>query len=432
MKQSNNVEKPNCTVVQIGARRYYMVPRAFHDSGCLNGLYTDFFVRSRTAVRVLKIIRSIGFKKIGSVIVRQNKHLVNAPVKDYKRFGWLLSQSLKRVSPSERRTIKWREAKKFASKIQADNGLKANIIYSFPEEAHAVFKAVGDFSFKCLDQNSLGKKTEDNILEEEVEKWPDWKTGACRPVRPLDEYRDEQEERELADIVLCPSEYAAQALHREGLLHSKVTIVPYPTDLDLFESSVRLEHDGPLRVLFLGRLNLAKGAPYLLEAAERLSNKVVKLRVVGEVDVPVGVVERYRDVVEMTGVISRDEIGRELQYADLLCHPSLMEGQSLATNEALVSGVPVVATPNAGSRVRNGIDGTIIAAKNPDEIVRVLKYYSENRDYLIWQSGNAVRDRGRLSYPTYRDHLIKVCKDAYTDWLRSRTSQRKDDLPFFR
>lgn len=432
MEQSENVEKPNCTVVQIGARRYYMVPRVFHDNGCLHGLYTDFFIQSRTAVRVLRIMRYIGFKKIGSVIVRHNKHLVNAPIKDYKRFGWLLSQSLKRVSPSERRTIKWREAKKFASKIQADNGLKANIIYSFPEEAHAVFKSVGDFSFKCLDQNSLGKKNEENILKEEVEKWPDWNTGACRPDRPFDEYRDEREERELADIVLCPSEYSAQVMHREGLPQSKIKIVPYPTDLDLFESSVRLEHDGPLRVLFLGRLNLAKGAPYLLEAAERLGNEVVKVRVVGEIDVPVGVAERYRDVVEMTGIIPRNEVCRELRHADLLCHPSLLEGQSLATNEALAAGLPVVATPNAGSRVRNGIDGTIIAARNPDEIVRILKYYAENRDYLIWQSGNAVRDRGRLSYSTYRDHLIKVCGDAYDDWLRSRTSQSEDNLSVFR
>jgi glycosyltransferase involved in cell wall biosynthesis len=45
--------------------------------------------------------------------------------------------------------------------------------------------------------------------------------------------------------------------------------------------------------------------------------------------------------------------------------PSIEEGSALVTYEALASGLPVVATPNAGSVVQDGVQGFIVEAQNP-------------------------------------------------------------------
>ena len=48
--------------------------------------------------------------------------------------------------------------------------------------------------------------------------------------------------------------------------------------------------------------------------------------------------------------------------ADVFVFPSLFEGSAVVTYEALACGLPSIVTPNAGSVVRDGVDGFHVPA----------------------------------------------------------------------
>ena len=50
--------------------------------------------------------------------------------------------------------------------------------------------------------------------------------------------------------------------------------------------------------------------------------------------------------------------------ADVFVFPSLFEGSAVVTYEALACGLPCVVTPNAGSVVRDGVEGFIVPPRN--------------------------------------------------------------------
>jgi glycosyltransferase involved in cell wall biosynthesis len=78
--------------------------------------------------------------------------------------------------------------------------------------------------------------------------------------------------------------------------------------------------------------------------------------------------------------------------ADVFAFPSLAEGSALVTYEALASGLPVVTTANAGSVVRDGIEGFIIGAGDAGALAQRLDEL--HRDPCLREAmGRAARER---------------------------------------
>jgi glycosyltransferase involved in cell wall biosynthesis len=98
------------------------------------------------------------------------------------------------------------------------------------------------------------------------------------------------------------------------------------------------------RVLFGGRAVAKKGLDVALEAAMAGAGAFV-LTVVGAIEAPTGVPN-----VERLGLLSRERMARALRAADALLMPSRGEGLPVTIQEALSSGLPVVATDDPGYR----------------------------------------------------------------------------------
>ena len=61
------------------------------------------------------------------------------------------------------------------------------------------------------------------------------------------------------------------------------------------------------------------------------------------------------------------------QQADIFVLPSIEEGSALVTYEAMACGLPVVTTPNAGSVVRDGVEGFIVSIRDPDALAERIE-----------------------------------------------------------
>lgn len=108
-------------------------------------------------------------------------------------------------------------------------------------------------------------------------------------------------------------------------------------------------------VVTVGRIVPVKGLPLLVEAVERLADRLPHLRVTivgdGPDRQPLEALIRSRrvdEVMKVTGWLPPAEVGRILETADVLVQPSYSEGLPWTALEAMSRGVAVIASDVGG------------------------------------------------------------------------------------
>ncbi|HWH26773.1 MAG TPA: glycosyltransferase, partial [Pseudolysinimonas sp.] len=102
-------------------------------------------------------------------------------------------------------------------------------------------------------------------------------------------------------------------------------------------------------IVFLGRLDEEKHIDELLDAASRIDLALdVQVRIIGDGEARRGLEAKARELgvsdrVVFTGKVSYEQLKSELTHGSVFGMPSRAELQSIATMEALASGLPVVA-----------------------------------------------------------------------------------------
>ena len=146
----------------------------------------------------------------------------------------------------------------------------------------------------------------------------------------------------------------------------KVTIIPNGVDPDRYFPGEPIPDDGPLKLLCVARLIRRKGQHHLIEAVKRITDHGIEitLELVGSGDAEGeyrGLVEALQigDQVKFQGYIPREEIPANYSQAHVFVLPSYNEGMSVATLEAMASGLPVIVsrTPGTEELVREGENG---------------------------------------------------------------------------
>jgi len=145
---------------------------------------------------------------------------------------------------------------------------------------------------------------------------------------------------------------------------------------DAIRQEFGVEKDDIL-LLFVGRLDLVKGVPYLLEAAKRLlrERRGVKLLIVGDGSLD----PEYRKIADgFDGRIIfagyRKDVPELMRASDIFVLPSLSEGAANVVMEASASGIAVVATDVGGipEIVEEGVTGLLVKPKDPDGLYSAL------------------------------------------------------------
>ena len=191
---------------------------------------------------------------------------------------------------------------------------------------------------------------------------------------------DIRTENEEVDLFVSPSQYASDQLCSWGIPGAKVRQVEFGVDVARFrpkpetqmesESEIRTASDAPLRFAFSGALSARKGVPELLQAWERLSLRDAELHLYGRAKPEVADLLKSSSRVHTHGFV---DLAPELPRNDVFVFPSHLEGSAKSVFEALACGLPVITTPNAGSVVRDGIEGHIVPAGSVVALQDVMK-----------------------------------------------------------
>src|SRR4051794_16814091 len=151
----------------------------------------------------------------------------------------------------------------------------------------------------------------------------------------------------------------ARSLVAAGCPAERVEVKPMvPANIDDFLSIPRdTAHDGPLRLLFVGRLCAQKNLPLLLEVVQSLRTRTAvpfELVLVGEgpdESALRALVERdgFQACVHFRGSVPRAGIAAEFARADVFVLSSDYEGYPRVLMEAAAAALPIVTTAVSGS-----------------------------------------------------------------------------------
>lgn len=209
------------------------------------------------------------------------------------------------------------------------------------------------------------------------------------PVSALAYMRDEALE---ADRVLAPSEFVRDTLMEQGVDSARIAMLPYGVDIERFRPDWSPDPQGRFRILYVGNLGQKKGIKYLLEAVRRLARPDIALTLVGHVVGSGTGLAPYRHLFTHVPHVPYLQVHEMFRNADLFVYPSLHEGSAFANLEAMAAGLPVMTTHNAGSVVRDGVDGYIIPIRSVDAIIEGIERLRRDPDRRV-AMGRAARMR---------------------------------------
>jgi glycosyltransferase involved in cell wall biosynthesis len=130
----------------------------------------------------------------------------------------------------------------------------------------------------------------------------------------------------------------------------------------------------PLRVLFLGQVNLRKGVGALLDAVRVLKDAPVEFLFIGpsQITPPKDLVSDPR--VVWHGPAARSDVHLHYRNADILVFPTLSDGFGLTQLEARAWRLPIIVTRRCGAVIEDGVTGIVVEPGDPKAIAEAIQH----------------------------------------------------------
>jgi len=216
---------------------------------------------------------------------------------------------------------------------------------------------------------------------------------ACDAVLPAALIDRRVREFELCDCIIVPSEGARQSFEECGC-GPKARVVWPGVDHRTYRLPEAGRNSSVFRVCCVGRVELAKGIPYLVEAWKRLRLPNAELVLVGEIRPELESILNgcASHNIRLAGFVARDSVAEYYQQSSMFVFPSVNEGLALVLLEAMACGLPVLATERSGAKecVTEGVDGFIVPSRNIDALADAIWWCYHHPDELA-AMGKAAR-----------------------------------------
>ncbi len=372
---------------QLGAREYYAIPRALLSQGLLGCLLTDAWVPPSSVLAKISA---------GSLADRFHRDLSDARVMAFNS-SVILFEMLARA----RRLAEWERIiarnQWFQRKVVSALNSQLSTLSSQPILLSYSYAALKPFRFAKLH----GWKTlllqidpgpeEERIVAEEVARVPglagEWRAP------PSDYWASWRQECDLADRIIVNSEWSREGLMRSGIPSEKLTSIPLAygaSEVGDQKAEIRQERsyparftrDRPMRVLFLGQVNLRKGVSRLLQAVRTLRDEPVEFWIVGPVQIANAETAADNARVKWFGPVTRKQAAEYYRNADVFILPTLSDGFAITQLEAQAHGLPLIVSRRCGDVVQDNVNGVLLDDPSTEAIESAIRFCLQNPNAL--------------------------------------------------
>jgi glycosyltransferase involved in cell wall biosynthesis len=406
-----SADTPTFAVAQLGARMHYAVPRILHRHGYLGRLYTDLPAPARFARALGRLSAAPGSAALRRIAARVPPDLPPDLITAFPGFGFAYAARLRFAGSPAARTAAYLWAGRELCRRVLLSGLgDADTVYTYNTAGLELMQFARRAGLRCIMEQTIAPASvERRLLDREHDRFSRWEARAESGPEFAEYERRERAEWDLADVILCGSDFVREGILAAGGPFDRCLVVPYGVDAN--RSARPRAGRRPLRVLTVGTVSLRKGAPYVLETARILSGSAL-FRMVGPLGISVEAQQQLARHVELVGPVPRSEIARHYLWADVFLLPSICEGSATVCYEAMAAGLPVIATPNAGTVVRDGIDGFLVPPADAPAIAERLTRFLCDASLLRAASSQALERAAEFDISGYGARLLAALAAA--------------------
>lgn len=277
-----------------------------------------------------------------------------------------------------------------------------NCLYAYEDGAYLSFASAKELGIKCYYELPIAYwKTVHQLLHEEAIRYPEW-AGTLLATRdgPIKCAR-KHAELEMADVVVCPSDFVKRSLPEEIKAKKECKVIPYGAPLPwLTRNPPTRTYNDPIKTLFIGSFSQRKGLADIFEAFKEIPPSMASLTLLGTPIFPLKFYKNKMPNCNFLSSVPHQEVLQIMQTHDLLLLPSIIEGRALVQLEALGCGLPILITPNTGGEdmLNDHQNGFIIPIRSPKAIYEKIKWLFDHQQYLPELRRNARRSAERYSW----------------------------------
>ncbi|QRK12718.1 glycosyltransferase family 4 protein [Archangium violaceum] len=217
-----------------------------------------------------------------------------------------------------------------------------------------------------------------------------------------------EREYALANAIRVASPWSRDSMVRGGVPEGKIAVIDHLIDIERFRPpATRPPAEGPLRVCFVGSLDVRKGFHYLLRAIRQVGAGRVQLRIVGATGDRVSRQLFQRESQGLALEAVPGDPRPAYANAELFVLPTLEDGFGLVVGEAMASGLPVVVTDQCGAAawVEPGQTGWVVPAAREQALAAAMEKAFRQRAEL---SGMGARARAAIEARAAADPLTRL------------------------
>jgi glycosyltransferase involved in cell wall biosynthesis len=409
---------------QLGAREHYAVPRALARHSVLGQIITDAWRFGGRWHEELKeaAVTSFNSSLVAFEILARARRLRGWD-KIIARNNWFQRKAVSALRDNEttrprdnKGVVSLRPGEAYAP-VGGQSSSSPLTLFAYSYAARDIFRFAKQQGWTTVLGQIDPGPVEEKIVAEEAARVPEL-AGDWQPAPP--EYWDNwQEECSLADHIIVNSEWSRACLEKAGVDGSKLSVVPLAYEMTGQQDykttdnttgrqyPARFTIDRPLRVLFLGQVNLRKGVARLFEAIRQLKDEPIEFQFVGPVQVAVPEDLKNNPRVHWFGAVPRGETSDFYRNTDVLIFPTLSDGFGLTQLEAQAHGLPVIASRCCGEVVKHGVNGLLLERPTADVIVEALRFCLADPSRLAAFSA-ASRVGDRFSLDSLAQNLLSL------------------------
>jgi glycosyltransferase involved in cell wall biosynthesis len=230
--------------------------------------------------------------------------------------------------------------------------------------------------------------------------------------------RVEEEEYELADRLLCPSDFVLKTFLDQGFARERLARHRYGYDHTRFHPSADPRNpDRGLTLLFVGVCAVRKGVHFALEAWRTSpASEHGRFLIAGEF-LP-EYAERLSSLlahptVEVLG--HRTDVPELMRNSDALVLPSIEEGSALVCSEALASGCVPVVSDASGAVCEHGVNGLVHQVGDVAALTAHITALHEDRGLLARLRAACIRTAPAYTWSSAGTRLLEVYEEVVAE-----------------
>jgi len=166
--------------------------------------------------------------------------------------------------------------------------------------------------------------------------------------------------------------------------NKKIIIILNGIDTSFYRK-MKIKKSNKFDILYVGRLSTVKGLKYLFKAFNKLNKRDTQLVLAGDGNQKRPLINlakklRISNRVKFLGILSKKQLVKEYNKADIFILPSIHEGMSNTLLEAMSCSLPIISTNTGGVRDILKGNGLITKSKDSQELYESIRKLHLNKN----------------------------------------------------